>query len=96
MKLFLIFVIMFAVTVPNLSFAQESLTPKSIFTKVTNIVQRIGHEWLNPKTIFNKIDSWFYDTTGTSLVSILKPVGNLFVWIFSTLVDLIKWLLSLI
>lgn len=51
---------------------------------------------LNPRTAFNKIDQWFYDTTGTKLVDVLKPVGNLLVWLFSTLANLIRWGLSLI
>ena len=95
-KLFLIFMIVFAVTVPGLSFAQQSPTPSSTIGNFINSAERVGLEWLSPRTIFNKIDNWFYDTTGTRLVIILKPVGNLFVWLFSMLADLIKWGLALI
>lgn len=70
-----------------------------------NSIQKIGTDstykstWLkfnelSPRGFFNKIDDWFYGVTGTRLVDILKPVGNLLAWIFSTLAELIRWGLS--
>lgn len=51
---------------------------------------RVGNAWL-------KVDGWFSNTTGgTSLTDVLKFSGNLLIWIFSVLVNLIKWGLSLL
>ena len=101
--LLLILIITFFISVPKLSLAQQLPNLDTIKNQISgpissfiNSIQRAGLDSLSPKVIFNKIDAWFYDTTGTQLVSILKPVGKMLVWIFSTLADLIRWGLSLI
>ncbi|MBU6500942.1 MAG: hypothetical protein KGJ89_02350 [Patescibacteria group bacterium] len=43
------------------------------------------------------LNNWFTNTTGgVSLVSILKTVGNLFIWVLDSVSGLIKWGLSFI
>ena len=66
---------------------------------VSNFIQsaqKIGTDFSIGNTWF-KANDWFsHATGGTSVIDALKIVGNLLVWLFSALVDLIRWGLSLL
>lgn len=82
----------------------QKITPNfqsPFFQNLQNTVQNLKTESLNAqnfldkfKEIFYKINHWFETNLGVSLVAILKTIGNVIVWIFETLIKLIKTAIS--
>ena len=92
-----------AVGIFSTSFAQQQQPPSLDALKnqipgpvsnFINSIQNIGTDFSVRNTWLN-VNDWFLSSTGgTSLTDVLKFVGNLLVWLFSLLVNLIKWGLS--
>ena len=77
----------------SLGHAQTPVSETPANFKPGGILSGIGG-WF--KGFYDWLDNWVKKLTGFGLSEILRAVANFFVWIFSWLLGVFKWLLSLI
>jgi len=84
------------------TFSKISPNPQApLFRNLENTILGLKNEsfnFSNPgikfKEIFYKINHWFEINLGISLVAILKAIFNVIIWIFETLIKLIRLAIS--
>jgi len=47
-------------------------------------------------SLYDKVDGWFFDTTGLHIKELFRGILNLVVGVLTILLDILKWVLSLV